>query len=352
MSFPPTTPPGLPNALGDIISKVRRIVKAPTENEIMDTQIIQYINTYYLYDFPEELRLKDTFSNWQFTATPFQERYELPTDTFINVEPPLYIDGYESHFSQSQDEFYKLYPRLASSDDNQFGNGTPGPYTIQITNFPVLQNNIVVGAVDAGNNSASATDTPVVLSPGNISVYNGTLAGPFVASGTINYTTGVLVVTFTNNIPGTSQIFVNSVPYQPSRPVAALFYNNTIFLRPIPNSFYLVSIAAFINPFAAMMGALYNPPTDGGVNPSGVGFVADTDVPQLKQWWQLIAWGTALKIFEDRGDLDNIARFMPLYEKQKLLAQRRTLVQQATERTATIYTDQTRYPINNFFNQF
>lgn len=352
MSFPPTTPPGLPNALGDIISKVRRITKSPSINQITDDQIIQYINTYYLYDFPEELRLKDTYSNWQFTATPYQERYNLPTDTFINIEPPLYIDGYESQFTQSQDEFYKLYPRLANADDNQYGNGTVGPYTIQITNFPVLQYNVVVGAVDSGNNSASATDTPVVISPGNLSVYNGTLSGPFVASGTINYVTGVIVITFTNIIPGTSQISVQSAPYQPSRPVAALFYNNQVLLRPIPNSFYLVSVAAFVNPFAAITGASYNPPTDGGVNPAGSGFLANTDTSQIKQWWQLIAWGASLKIFEDRGDLENIARFIPLYEKQKLLAQRRTLVQQASERTATIYTDQTRYPINNFFNQF
>src|ERR1700733_14187335 len=149
MAFPPTAPPGLPNALGDIISKVRRITKSPSQNQITDGKIIQYINTFYLYDFPEELRLKDTFSNWQFTATPYQETYELPTDTFINVEPPLYIDGYQSHFTQSQDEFYKLYPRLGDADNNQYGNGTVGAYTIQITNFPVLQNNVVVGAVDS-----------------------------------------------------------------------------------------------------------------------------------------------------------------------------------------------------------
>jgi hypothetical protein len=338
-------PPYPPNTLADIISKVRRITKSPSANQITDGQITQYINTYYLYDFPAELRLKDTFSNWQFTCTPNQESYVLPTDTFITIEPPLYINGYQSHFTQSQEEFYKLYPRLGLQTNNNTGNGTVGPYAIQIQNFPVLQNQVLIGALDSGGNAASATDTP-------IDIYTGTLSGPFIASGTINYLTGAISITFTNTIPGGNTIDVNTVPYQPSRPVAALFYDNTMFLRPIPDGFYLVEIAAYINPFACPNGSLYNPPTDAGENPAGVGFISTLDTPQIKQWWQLIAWGASLKIFEDRGDIDNYMRFSPMYEQQKLLAQRRTLVEQANERTATIYTDQTRYGGGNFFNQF
>ena len=368
MTYAPTIPPALPSSLGDIIAKVRRITKSPSQNQITDDQIVQYLNTFYLYDFPAELRLKDSLTNWSFTVSPYQESYPLPTDTIITVEPPLYIGGYQSFFTQSQDNFYLLYPKLGLANNIITGNGIAAPYTFQLTNFPVLQNNVVVGAVDSGNNSASATDTP-------ISTYVGALSGPFVVpnppfpappTSYINYVTGQVVIDFVNIIPAGNQIYCNVVPYQPSRPVAALFFNNVMYVRPIPDAFYEFKIQAYVNPFASPNGQTYNPPNYNGIpgasppvpptmlneNPAGVGFSSAADTPQIKQWWQLIAWGTALKIFEDRGDLENIQRILPLYDDQKRKALRRTLVEMSNERTATIYTEQTRYPVGNFFNQF
>ena len=353
----PTTPPGLPNTLGDIIQKVRRITKSPSQNMITDNQIIQYINTYYLYDFPQELRLENTLTNFNFTTIPYQETYKLPTDSVITVEPPLYINGYKSFFTQSQDKFYLLYPRLGITMNNiAVGNGTAGPYTFTLGNAPLLQNNIVISTVDAAGNNAIATDLP-----------NGTatgyLTGQYILTGSINYITGAGSITFVNSIPSGTYLNAQAVPYSPSRPVACLFFNDTIWLRPVPDSAYLVNVQAYVNPIACLLGQNYNPPTDGGTtdtmlpSPPNVanvpaGFVFDTETPQLKQWWQLIAWGASMKIFEDRGDLENIQRFMPLFTRQRDLVLRRTLVEMASERAATIYSEQVQYPVGNFFNQF
>lgn len=347
-----------PSTLQDIISKIRRITKSPSINQITDTQITQYINTYFLYDFPQELRLKNLLSNYNFATIPNQETYKLPTDTIITIEPPVYVNGYQSFFTQSQENFYMLYPRLGLSENNlAFGNGTVGPYTFTLTNQPVLQNNVVVSAVDSTGIAATATDTPISTNIGN-------LTGISIAAGsTINYITGVVSITFVNSIPSGNSINCQVVPYEPSRPVAMLFYNDTIFLRPIPDGAYMVNIQAYINPIACINGQMNNPPTLGGTNdpvtpspPNAInipqGFISSTDTPQLNQWWQLIAWGAALKIFEDRGDIENIARFMPLYDQQKRLVLRRTLVEMANERVATVYSEQVQYPSGNFFNQF
>lgn len=356
--YPPTPPPGLPNALGDIVSKIRRITKSPSQNQITDDQILQYINTYFLYDFPEELRLKNMMSNYTFTTAPNQETYLLPTDSIITVEPPVYINGYQSYFTQSQDNFYRLYPRLGLSENNlAVGNGTQGPYTFTLSNSPVLQNNVVVSAVDSTGVAATAVDIPLTTA-------TGALSGVAIqAASSINYITGAVSILFNNNIPAGNPINVQVVPYAPSRPVAMLFYHDTIFLRPIPDGAYLVNIQAFVNPIAALTGASFNPPTLGGTNDTSfpsppnaqnipVGFVNDTDTAQIKQWWQLVAWGAALKIFEDRGDIENITRFMPLYDNQRRLVLRRTLVEQSNERTQTIYTEQTGLNSNTWFSQF
>lgn len=373
----PTPPPNLPNALGDIVSKVRRITKSPSANQITDNQIIQYINTYFLYDFPQELKLKNCLSNYSFSTIPFQETYRLPTDTILTVEPPVYINGYESFFTQSQDHFYRLYPRLAIQQRGPSGSASllAGPYTVTLTPpaqqplAGVLQNNVVLSVIDVnGLATAIATDSPTNTTTGVLTGQGLSLTIP----STINYTTGVISVTFNAPVPTTSTIFVQYVPYVPSRPSAMLFYADTIYLRPIPDGAYLVNVQAYINPIAAISGASFNPPIGQtytppigagtndpvlpmppNVNSIARGFVSNTDTAQVKQWWQLIAWGAALKVFEDRGDIENIVKFTPLYDQQKRLVLRRTLVEMANERTATIYTEQTSFGFgNNWFNQF
>lgn len=371
MSYPPNTPPSLPNTLGDIIAKVRRITKSPSQNQITDTQVIQYINTYYVYDFPEELRLKNTFTNWTFVTQPNQETYPLPTDLYLSIEPPLYINGYQSFFTQSQENFYMLYPRLGLSDVIAYGNGTVGPYVFNLSNSPVLQNNVVIGTVDSSLNNVYASDSPepsyAFPPPSPIPTAIGALSGPGVFPNAapptapvsfINYVTGQGTITFLNPIPSGTQINAQIVPYHPSRPVAALFYQDVLYLRPIPDGFYQVTVAAYQTPFtmltATQVANIGIPgQTSAGPGFNNTGTTSDsTLLPQIRQWWQLIALGAALKIFEDRGDIENMQKFYPSYDLQKRLAQRRTLVEMANERVATVYSEQVQYPLGNFFNQF
>jgi len=76
--------------------------------------------------------------------------------------------------------------------------------------------------------------------------------------------------------------------------------------------------------------------------------------PQLQEWWQLLAYGAANKIFADNADFEDLQKFTPLLREQMDLVQRRTIVQQTSERTATIYTEQVngmgQFPFGNLFN--
>ena len=88
----------------------------------------------------------------------------------------------------------------------------------------------------------------------------------------------------------------------------------------MPDQPYRVEMEVFQNPIALLSG---------------------NSSPQLKEWWQYISYGTARKIFQDRMDVDSVALIEPEYKKQEMLCMRRTLVEYANERTATIYSDQT-----------
>ena len=54
--------------LTEIRNKVRRITKNPSDTQLTTSQLDQYINTFYLYDFPEHLRLKDMLTNYTFAT--------------------------------------------------------------------------------------------------------------------------------------------------------------------------------------------------------------------------------------------------------------------------------------------
>jgi len=42
--------------LQTIQQKVRRLTRSPSEAQLTDAQLNQYINTFVLYDFPEQIR--------------------------------------------------------------------------------------------------------------------------------------------------------------------------------------------------------------------------------------------------------------------------------------------------------
>ena len=182
-----------------------------------------------------------------------------------------------------------------------------------------MQNRVVISTANPNGGNFNAADLPT-------DSINGTFTGD--ATGTINYVTGDVTITFSNLTVAGSIINCQIVPYQPSRPSAMLFFQNKMYLRPIPDASYQVEVQAY---------------------QTFTSFAASNDTPYIKQWWQFIALGTALKIFEDVGDFEAIVQYRPLFEEQRCLAQRRTLVEQANERASTIYSEQAQALFSNFY---
>ena len=148
--------------------------------------------------------------------------------------------------------------------------------------------------------------------------------------GTINYTTGAISLTWLA-APGASEdVSCQYVPYVASRPVAALFFNNQFTLRPVPDQAYRVDVEIYKAPSALL--------------------AANSD-PEIRQWWQYIAYGAAKKIFEDQQDIDSIQKIMPEFDQQQRLCLRKTIVQQTPQRSSTIYSEQQQWPYGNFNNQ-
>ena len=337
------------STLQNIRTKIRRLTGRPSSQQITDTQIDEYINTFYQCDFPEHLRVFSNNGTFKFITIPNVYQYNMlsktpatpkfnelivdfsgsPTqaqDIYYNLEPPVYINGYKTSYSQSREQFFLMYPPLGNISIKK-GNGTPGPYEFVIPSSPILQNSVTIGAIDSTNNTVRIVDNPKTRSTGEWLISNSEIA----PVGSIDYLTGAVSITFINDIPMGNEITVTSTPYQPNRPHSVLFFNNTITVRPVPDKPYPMEFNAFLTPVALLNG---------------------TENPIIKQWWQYLAYGAAKKIFEDSQDMEGVEKIMGGFKEQESLVLNRHIVQQTNERTATIYTEMSSFSYGNFNNGF
>ena len=326
-----------------IRTKIRRITRSPSLSQISDSQLDEYINTFILYDFPEHLRLFSLRTLLTFYTQPGVDVYDtnttIPTDPLYNfrnkyvaVHPPVYIAGIQSFYTQWRDVFYGYYPQTNTIADTLLrGNNSSGPFTGTIaaphSGIPfILQGNVNFNCLDTSGTSMIMVDVPISNTIGNLTQANAPLVPPYDTiqnpNNYINYVTGEYVITFPNVTQNLATVWFEGILYQPGKPLCVLYYDDKFTIRPVPDKTYTVQLEVDVRPTE---------------------LINSTDVPYLEQWWQYIAYGAAKKIFEDRMDMDSVQLIMPEFKQQERLVLRTTLVQQANERTVTIYTQGKNY---------
>lgn len=339
--------------LAAIQQKVRRLTRTPSLALLSDDDLNQYINTFVVYDFPEQLRTFNLRKSFTFICNPFQDEYRtddnLPEinqlfdfqNKYLTVHPPVYIGGYESMFSQSREQFFGIYPifnSIATIGTN--GDGATVTYTGVInTNqaqpgnltqlLTLLQGQVLFDSIDANGAGLALIDAPIIDTatgfnttygnlyiPGNLPANPPTVRLP---GNNINYVTGAYTITFPTAPAANATINSQTAQQSISIPQAMMYYENKITLRPVPDQPYRINFEVYANPTSLL---------------------ADNQSPELNEWWQYIAYGAAKKIFEDRMDSDSVQAILPEMDNQRILCNRRTIVQNANMRAATIYSEQ------------
>lgn len=344
------------STLAAIEQKVRRLTRSPSLNQLSEDDLQQYINTFVVYDFPEQLRTFNLKTEFTFFCNPFQDTYKtdatLPTtnplydfqNKYLSVHPPVFIAGYPSMYTQDREQLFAIYPMTNSiSTIGAQGDGATVTFTgvinssqailgpPQVTQLiSLLQNQVLFDSIDANGNGLALMDVPVINTATGNTTVNGNLYVPglqpatsptvITPTNTINYSTGAYTITFPAAPAAGATINSQTAPQTLAIPQALLYHNNTITLRPVPDQPYRINFEVFKNPVALL---------------------STQQNPELNEWWQYIAYGTAKKIFEDRMDSESVAAIMPEFEMQRILSNRRTIVQNANMRAATIYTEQT-----------
>ncbi len=300
-----------------IRNKFRQITATPSNTQLSNTEVDEYINTYYLYDFPAELQLLKLKTNYSFFTKPNVDQYDAPIETYTSFDTPVYVGGFEQRLYQDQTIFYAEYPKTEFKTTVGTGDGTnTTPPLTSLSSVPVYPFSVYVTATIGGN---SVT-------------YNDNGSGGFTgATGTINYTTGALTLDWGTPPDSGTSIEASAVVYTAGRPLAILYYDSKFIVRPGPDKAYKIELQAFVRP------------TD---------LLAVGTSPQLKQWWQLLAIGGAMKFFEDNDDLESISRYTPIMDNQLKLVNRRTIMQNSEKEILTPFSHQGEGLNYGFFGSF
>ena len=316
-----------------IRDKVRRITRSPTTAQITDPQVDEYINTFILYDFPEQIRTFSMRTILTFYTQPYIDTYTTnttdplnPLYNFINkytaIHSPVYLAGVPGFFTQDRQYFYSIWPQTNWINDTSLrGNGVSvGPFTGSVgqSASPVLQNSVVLTSLDVLGNGMVIKDYPQAGSPltGILSL-PGQPAIPLLNYGTINYSTGAFTVTFPAAPKAQDPIYAEGILYQTSKPFSILYYEKKFVLRPVPDKVYTITVEADIRPTELL---------------------SSHQSPDEEQWWQYVALGSSIKVFQDRFDFDSVQMVFPEFKRQEDMVARKSTCQYANERTKTLYT--------------
>lgn len=324
--------PLLGNFLSDVVTWVRRIVKTPSNQALNDDVIKDYINRFYIYDMPSRIQLFELKRQYTFETIPNISQYQFNYQNYQMVLPPVYCDGVEMGFFQSNDQFYKVFPELVLNEQPLQGDGTNGPYTVNFGRAPVLRGFIddlgnllpavfitatdlageLLYIVDTGTGGLIQTDATFQKDPSGV--------GPPLIAGTIDYILGTATFTFDDIIPAGNVINTQSSPYSSGFPRILLFFNNIFKLYPVPDRSYKIQLDCYITPTA---------------------FLETADAVPFNYMSEYLARGAARKILSDNADYDQFQFYEPLFREQENNVLRRSERQRATQRTPTIFSAQT-----------
>ena len=284
--------------LANIRTKVRNVTGSPSSDQISDSTLNDYINNYYVFTMPFELKQQIQNNFLAFKTTPGVNVYAFPGGYFTD-QPGAYADGFPLIFYQDPDIFYQDWPQQYAVNNIATGNGIINNFTGGLQNPPIIIGTLFFAADDADGFQQLLSDNG-----------DGTLSGD--GTGTINYLTGAYDITF-NVAPAASAVIYGKYQgYSGNRPQGVLFYENQFTFMPVPDQAYQIQMQGYIKPIL---------------------LVTDSDTPTQPEWGPLIAYGASLEIFQDRGDTENYDRYFTVFKRFENVALGRTVQQLTAEQS-------------------
>ena len=321
--------------LADIYQMARDLTGSGNDFQTTDPVLGDRLDSFYFFDFPAKFRSLKLKDKYIFNTIQGQDVYAFDSEHYETVQMPCMIEKRPVQLYQVPDQFNGLYGinnGVGQQFEQNFATGanSKGPYsgTVAAINSATTWLVRSVNTDPVANPNHIGIEQNILITAntgaGTLNVFddgNGNLIGD-ASAGSINYQTGVITgLIFTSSIPSGNPIQIQCLPAQLNTPLAILFFQNQFTLRPVPDKGYTVELVAYRRPSQALE--------------NNAGFY-----PELTEWWETLAYGIALKIYERRLDPDGIALMEAGLKKRYELNETRTYAQLGKQRMATTFAAQ------------
>ena len=371
--------------LADIRNKIRNLTGSPSNDQITDSDIDTYINNYYVFTMPFELKEQITNQFLSFKTTPGINVYGFPGAYFTD-QPGAYADGFPLIFYQDPDIFYQDWPLQYAVDNIATGTGAISNFSGGLQSPPIIIGSLFIAADDPTGFQQIVQDqgnavTQTIATGSGITGYNGTLTvfpiesgsltitdstesfvdnsegvltGNLGGTGTINYSTGAWAITFNTAVPNGVSIVAS---YESTASNGVLSgngagtvnyltgaYNITFDVAPASTAIVYAKyqgysgnrpqgVLFYNNEFTFMPvpDQAYQIQMQGYIKP--VFLVNDADKPLQEEWGPLIAYAASIEIFSDRGDEESYNAYFPIFKRYENVALGRTIQQLTVEQS-------------------
>lgn len=285
------------------MSKVRKVTGRYTSDELSFNDLLDYINKYYQYTFPAEVKLDRNYTFAEFLTVPNQNIYD-PPNGFVNFVPPATIDRLQLDWYQEPAAFFNNNPEQIYKTVAFTGDGATVAFSTTLSQVPILPNSLVIT-----DNTETFQDTNTDFSATQPVAMTGSLGG----AASINYSTGALAVNF-NTAPTSGQsIYVSYVIFVAGIPTAVLWFQNKFQFFTVPDTVYRFRVQAYSDVLVLK--------ADGT---TAALFQDSTDTPLFDQWGLAIVYGTARQIHSSYGEMDAYQDITALYKEQLKYVMTRT----------------------------
>ena len=384
------------NLLQDIITYIRRIIKSPSDAQISDNLIIDYINRFWIMDVDARIQLFDLKTKYVFQTIPGVDRYNMPLYN-VQTEPgnqtigsypvyqgfqsSMYINGIQVPLQTQKNQFLNIWPNVAQQAPVvATGNGgTNYTFTLPVApsnsnpvNTPVnyiLRGHVdMAGIIASGNNndpiigidlhkSAGVVDIPFSSIDPQVFIYATDSTGaPMVVSDSGQFLTGSYNLGLLMNQTqgsGLNPFGYSSLAggYSTTLNIVDYFTGdvNVTFPSAVPANVNINAVFFFFQSGLPRAALFYNnvltlrsPPDrqylveiEAYLTPSA--FLNTSAAIQFGYMAEYIARGAARKILADTGDVEQFSFYEPLFREQEMLVWKRSQRQWTATRSQTIY---------------
>lgn len=380
------------NLLSDIITYVRRIVKSPSNAQLTDSLIIDYINRFWLLDVDARIQLFDFKTKYQFQTIPGIDQYNMPLysvqteagsqsiasfPVYQGFMDPCFVNGIQVPFYTRHDNFWNLWPNyIQPLNPVAIGDGSTSLFTFSLPFFPAIPGHLdITGIIAAQGGLGTITDPwftnafPLTTN-GTINIpTTSTYPGVYITyqngngSNTVISDSGVFLSTGTNtqlygllmqqgaapfgNTPLSNNVYtttLNTVNYQtgivtvqfPTAPPAGVQIQCQCYFyeQGIPRSLLFFNNCLTMRPPPNIS---YLIEMDAYLTPAA--FLTTSSAFPFGYMTEYIARGAARKLLSDTGDIEQFQFYEPLFKEQETLVWKRSQRQFTTSRTGTIFSE-------------